>query len=142
MSQITKFFNLEEFQCKCGCEMPDAVEDNIVNLLVPFMHPPRLWLGLVWIVTSGYRCVPYNRSKGGVPNSQHILGTAADIVVKGVPIYSLRDMLNLGLKAHKHGPGGLGYYPKYGGSVNRTRDRWGFLHIDLRETSRAVRWSG
>lgn len=135
MTQITRFFNLEEFQCKCGCEMPYRVEDNLTILVINFLHPIRKWLGIPFFITSGYRCVPYNRHVGGVRNSQHILGTAADIVVKDIPIYSLRDMLNQGLKAHKHGPGGLGYYPRDGAG-------WGFLHVDLRETTRAVRWSG
>lgn len=137
MSQITKYFNLEEFQCKCGCEMPSEVEENIVNLTIPFIHQPRAWLGLIFFVTSGYRCVPYNRRKRGVPNSQHILGTAADIVVVGIDIEVLREAFNAGLKAHENGPGGLGYYPNW-----EKKNGWGFLHVDLRETTRAVRWSG
>jgi uncharacterized protein YcbK (DUF882 family) len=35
------------------------------------------------IITSGYRCEKHNRDVGGVRNSQHLYGNAADILVKG-----------------------------------------------------------
>lgn len=36
------------------------------------------------IITSGARCAAHNAKEGGSPNSQHRLGRAADIKVKGV----------------------------------------------------------
>ena len=35
-------------------------------------------------ITSGYRCFAYNRKVGGVANSYHLIGLAADIKVKDI----------------------------------------------------------
>ena len=36
------------------------------------------------IITSGYRCPKHNKEVGGVKNSQHILGKAVDVKVRGI----------------------------------------------------------
>ena len=52
------------------CCMHDLI-DNVLN-------PINSMVGELE-VTSGYRCEELNRLVGGVPNSQHMLGQAADI---------------------------------------------------------------
>ena len=42
------------------------------------LEPARLEVGPI-LINSGYRCETVNRRVGGVPNSQHRLGQAADI---------------------------------------------------------------
>lgn len=73
-----------------------------------FGHPSIL-------VVSGYRPPTVNTAVGGASNSQHLYGSAADIVVSGFRPYEVYKRLN-----QKHGSkGGLG-----NGSS--------FTHIDLR----------
>ena len=75
-----KWFKKEEFLCRCGrCEMPAEVEGNLMALVENVLEPAREKLGGPIIVNSGYRCVRYNRDVGGVANSQHLRGEAADI---------------------------------------------------------------
>jgi zinc D-Ala-D-Ala carboxypeptidase len=75
------------------------------------------------IVTSWYRDPRSNRSVGGVRNSQHLLGWAADIQVQGVPPYRVAAYLE------DSWPGGLG-------------DSDAFTHLDLRHLMgwSAARW--
>lgn len=66
-------------------------------------------------ITSAYRPPAVNRAVGGVSNSQHVYGTAADIIVEGIPPHEVFRRLE-----SWHGSrGGLG-------------DSNGFTHIDLR----------
>ena len=44
------------------------------------LEPARQAWGQPIFITSGYRCPELNRVVGGAPNSQHLLGQAADIV--------------------------------------------------------------
>ncbi len=55
---------------------------NLCSLLTEVLEPARVKLGKPIIVTSGYRCVALNQAIGGVNNSQHISGQAADLVCK------------------------------------------------------------
>lgn len=65
--------------CKCGC--------NVVKYdpkLLKKLEVVRAMLGGVPInINSGYRCERHNKNVGGVPNSQHLKGKAADIRVNG-----------------------------------------------------------
>jgi len=73
-------------------------------------------------ITSGYRCPKYNQKVGGVVNSYHLIGLAADIKVKDI---SLIDLLEI---CEEIGFGGIGFYEKKN-----------FLHLDVRPTKR-TRW--
>ena len=53
---------------------------NLCNLMSQVLEPARQQLGVPVIVTSGYRCEKLNRAVGGVGNSQHLKGQAADLV--------------------------------------------------------------
>ena len=75
-----KWFKKEDFLCRCGkCEMPAEVEGNLMALVENVLEPAREKLGLPIIVNSGYRCERHNKAVGGVANSQHLRGEAADI---------------------------------------------------------------
>ena len=55
-----------------------------INLLVDnVLDPVRDMVNTPIIITSGYRCPQVNRLVGGVDNSQHMSGCAADFHVKG-----------------------------------------------------------
>ena len=56
------------------------VLENLRALCTEVLEPLRRRVGRV-IVTSGYRCQELNKAVGGVWNSQHLKGEAADIFV-------------------------------------------------------------
>lgn len=59
---------------------PKCVIPNLKALCQHVLQPLRNYLGVPVIITSGYRCAMLNKKIGGVPNSQHCLGMAADFV--------------------------------------------------------------
>lgn len=62
-----------------GISTAEVVE-NLRALCTEVLEPLRRRVGRV-IVTSGYRCKELNKAVGGVWNSQHLKGEAADIFV-------------------------------------------------------------
>ena len=87
-----KYFRINEFVCRCGCEMPAEVEANIEALVSNVLDPLRDEYGKPIYVNSGYRCEKHNKAVGGVPRSQHMLGQAADISLR-LTAYGLQDEL-------------------------------------------------
>lgn len=55
------------------------IEQNLNTLVYTILDPLRLFYGKPITVTSGYRCPELNKKVGGVGNSQHLRGEAADI---------------------------------------------------------------
>lgn len=68
-------FKLEEFECSC-CQ-----ENNISFDFVEELDKARSEAGIPFVIESGYRCAEHNKKVGGVENSAHTQGLAADIVV-------------------------------------------------------------
>jgi len=122
--QLTDNFNKIEFESKDGSSMPDEVLRNI-ELLSEQLQIIRDYTGLSITINSGYRSPEHNKSIGGVSNSQHVKGKAADIVIDGMKpsdTYALIEYLNdKGLIKI----GGLGHYNT-------------FTHVDIRE--KKARW--
>ena len=94
--QLTRHFTLGEFlrsgkavQLNIKNE-PDAHKgeaitneellENLQRLCEEVLEPLRLRFGRI-LITSGYRCRELNKAVGGVFNSQHLRGEAADIFV-------------------------------------------------------------
>jgi uncharacterized protein YcbK (DUF882 family) len=122
--QLTSNFSLEEFECKCGCEMPEFVKKNIIelaeNLQVLRDDVGRLDL------TNAYRCKFHNADVGGSVNSQHLKGKAADIKSKTLSPNEIAVRTNDLMKNESFKLGGIGIYNT-------------FTHIDIRGTR--ARWS-
>lgn len=57
----------------------DTVIVNLLSLAQTVLQPLRDHVGGPITVNSGYRCTALNSAVGGVKNSQHISGEAADI---------------------------------------------------------------
>lgn len=74
-----KYFRKEEFECRCCGGLPAEAKANIEALVENVLDPARERLGMPIIVNSGYRCPKHNAEVGGVKNSQHMKGEAADI---------------------------------------------------------------
>lgn len=77
------YFALSEFRCKCadpsciGKSMrpTDALLRKLVDIRARFGQPVT--------ISSGIRCPAHNAAVGGVSNSYHLSGRAADISVRG-----------------------------------------------------------
>ena len=74
-----KYFKMSEFACRDGCPMPASARENIEALVEAVLDPAREKFGKPIYVNSGYRCPRHNAAVGGVPNSQHMRGEAADV---------------------------------------------------------------
>ncbi len=74
-----KYFKEKEFVCRCCGELPPVARENIVALVENVLDPARERFGKPIIVNSGYRCPKHNKEVGGVANSQHLRGEAADV---------------------------------------------------------------
>ena len=60
-------------------KLPDGVEENLQALVREVLDPARAAYGKPISVNSGYRCQVHNKTVGGVANSQHMKGEAADV---------------------------------------------------------------
>jgi zinc D-Ala-D-Ala carboxypeptidase len=74
MTPITPHFSKEEFECTCGCNT-NQIDLNFVNKL----EQARVYANSPFHIDSGYRCALHNLKVGGVSNSAHLYGHAADI---------------------------------------------------------------
>lgn len=59
--------------------VPNGAEENERALAEAVLDPARERLGKPITVNSGFRCALHNRKVGGVVNSQHLRGEAADV---------------------------------------------------------------
>ena len=62
--KLTKNFSKSEFECKCGCEMPQDVLDNI-KILAEQLQIVRNKLNKPIKINSAYRCPKHNEIIGG-----------------------------------------------------------------------------
>ena len=83
------FFTLEEFtrsttakRLKIDNTPDDVVIRNIQYGVQMVLDPLRRMLQAPIIITSGYRCAKLNKAVGGVANSWHTKGNAADLRIK------------------------------------------------------------
>jgi uncharacterized protein YcbK (DUF882 family) len=124
---MTKNFKLKEFKCKCGCDMPLEVYENIIKLASQLQFL-RDYTGRPITINSAYRCPEHNaKISGSSKKSQHMLGKAADITIqslKPAEVYMIiEDLIDMGHMLQ----GGLGLYDT-------------FVHYDIRKTK--ARWNG
>ena len=86
-----KWFKEKEFACKCCGQLPlstssgQAPRENVKALVSEVLDPVREKLGMPIVVNSGYRCEKHNKAVGGVRNSQHLRGEAADVTCANLP---------------------------------------------------------
>lgn len=78
-----RWFKEKEFVCRCCGELPPLARANVEALVREVLDPVRERFGKPIRVNSGYRCRAHNLAVGGVKNSQHLVGEAADIAPAG-----------------------------------------------------------
>ena len=115
-TKLSAHFTVREFACSDGSD-----EIRIDPKLVDYLEKIRAHFDKPVRITSGYRSPTYNAKVGGVKNSYHLKGMAADIVIDGVKSKEVAQY------AETIGCGGIGWY-----------EARNFTHIDTR--SGCVRW--
>ncbi len=114
-TKLSANFKVSEFACKGkGCCSTVKVDSE----LVAYLQQIRDHFGVAVTINSGYRCATHNKAVGGATGSQHTKGTAADIVVKGIPPAEVAKY------AESIGILGIGLY-------ETSKDGY-FVHIDTR----------
>lgn len=146
ITYLSDNFKVKEFACNDGSDTV-LISDELVNILQKI----RDHFGVAVTINSGYRTSTYNKKVGGATNSQHVKGTAADIVVKGV------DPLTVAQYSEYLMPdsGGIGVYQTFTHvDVRTSRSRWdnrsgsevvvsgwpGYQEETMSETDLAVKW--
>ena len=108
------YFNTKEFESKDGQPSPYG-EAVVRRELIVRLNAIRSRFGKPIIVNSGYRSPDHNKAVGGVKNSFHVQGLAADIRPE-----DLKDLPELQKIADELNPhGGVGFYNT-------------FVHVDVR----------
>ena len=117
--QVSEHFKAQEFAQK------DYQCDKILieSELIEVLEDVRTHFNSPVIITSGYRTPEYNKKIGGVKNSQHTKGTAADIKIENVLASKVQKYLS------------QKYTNKYG--IGKYKN---FTHIDVRK--KKARWRG
>ena len=110
--KLSPHFFRDEFACRCGCGF-DTVDTKLVQGL---QHLRDIMKAPVSI-NSGCRCPEHNAAVGGVPNSQHLLGKAADIVMRG---YTPEEVAEFADLLVEFGNSGIIIYDN-------------FTHVDVRD---------
>ena len=113
-------FKVRGFKCNDGSDVILVAPE-----LVTVLQKIRTHFARPIIITSAYRTPAHNKRENGKPFSQHLYGTAADIVVPGVSPAKVAAYAET-LLPNK---GGIGVYTKKG-----------FTHVDVR--AKKSRWNG
>lgn len=114
---VSESFTVKELSCKCGICLDQVIDVYLVCKLQNL----RDSIGKPVMITSAYRCERHNKSVGGSPNSQHLVGKAADIYVTGM------EPVELAKIAYLQGFKGIGVAQ-------------GFVHIDTRQSDLVKLW--
>lgn len=118
MGDLSAHFSKSELACNCCGEL------KIEGKLIEALEQLRTLAGKEIIVHDGYRCPAHNQEVGGVSDSEHTRGMAADIAISG---FSLQELYELALRVPAFLNGGIGAYDG------------GFLHLDIR--THQARWA-
>lgn len=110
--RLTKNFNLSEFDCKDGSEMPSELLPNVLEL-AESLQELRDFVGVPIRINSSYRSLEHNTKIGGSQSSQHLFAKAADIVIKGKTPAQVATMIKLLILEGKMKQGGIGIYDTF-----------------------------
>lgn len=97
--QVTEHFNMCEFQCECGGRYCDGFPVAVNRILIEKLEMTRQFLDIPLVISSGVRCEDLNREVGGVWDSYHKLGRAADVLVYESNGYSVDEVADAGEKS-------------------------------------------
>ena len=115
-----EYFTRDEFRCKCGGKYCNGFPAEPKEQMVRIADQLRKNLGVPITVVSGLRCPTWNTLQGGVENSQHMYGEAADIYAAGCSQAQVEAELDR--------IGGVRYHYPIAGSSN--------VHFDIPKEAR------
>lgn len=118
MGDLSPHSSKKELACRCCGRL--MVDPRLIDALEAF----RQLAGVPIVIHAGYRCPSHNQEVGGVPNSEHTRGLAADIHIPGL---SLQQMYDVASEVPQFARGGIGAYDT------------NFLHVDVRD--HRARWA-
>lgn len=120
-----KYFKRAEFRCTCGrCGgFPVEPQEAMVRTVDEIRRRLGIPVSVVDAGGSGVRCPAHNKEVGGVANSQHLYGKAADLHCFGATPAQMAEVA----EAVLGNTGGIGIYA------------WG-VHVDTRDGM--SRWNG
>jgi uncharacterized protein YcbK (DUF882 family) len=121
---LTDNFKKSEFDSKDGAKMPEDVLVNVTKLACNLQRL-RDVLNRPISINSGYRSPSHNEAVGGVKDSYHTKGMAADIVVKGLNPKQVANAIESLILSGDMLQGGIGIYDT-------------FVHYDFRK--KRARW--
>jgi len=129
--KLTKSFQLSEFACNDGTQVPESLIPNVKelakNLQVLRDEIEEMFKGSeklpIITVNSGYRSLSWNKKVGGAKNSMHLKAMASDLVCKSLTPKQLKAVIEKLIKEGKMKNGGIGLYPS-------------FVHYDIGATRR------
>lgn len=118
MGDLSEHFSKAELACHCCGTL--KIELALIDALELF----RSLAGKPVVVHDAYRCPIHNAKVGGVNDSEHTRGVAADVSIPGL---SVQQMFELALRVPAFLNGGIGVYDE------------DFLHLDVRPNP--ARWA-
>ena len=122
--RLTKNFNLSEFDCKDGTEMPSELLTNVLEL-AENLQVLRDFVGVPIKINSSYRSLSHNAKINGSKSSQHLFAKAADIVIESKSPEQVANIIKVLISEGKMKQGGIGVYNT-------------FTHYDIR--GHKARW--
>ena len=122
--RLTKNFNLSEFDCKDGTEMPSESLTNVLEL-AENLQVLRDFVRVPIKINSSYRSLSHNANVGGSKSSQHLFAKAADIVIESKSPEQVANIIKVLISEGKMKQGGIGVYNT-------------FTHYDIR--GHKARW--
>ena len=104
-----KYFKKSEFKCQCGGKYCNGYPAEMSSKLINILEELRVYFGKPITITSGLRCSKHNAAVGGVSNSMHQYGKAADIYIPGVDKAKIKaKAYELGAAYCYYGTAGMG----------------------------------
>jgi len=99
MGDLSTHFSRKELACRCCGRL--QIEKRLIDALEDLRSRAQVPI----VIHAGYRCPARHLEVGGVPNSEHTRGLAADIHMPGL---SLPAMYDLACQVALFAEGGIG----------------------------------
>jgi uncharacterized protein YcbK (DUF882 family) len=115
--------NFDEVEFFCPCKYESCPKSGVQDTYLQAIQELRTRVGKPFYINSGYRCSEHNHHIGGVDNSYHVKGLAADVSIRGWGGLDKHTLLSQAFDLFN----GVGIYKT-------------FIHLDLRNRETKSCW--